>query len=54
MQGIHQLENLEEIAIEFFNMEKEKQKEFLEEIKNIEIKEKYRIKAHGFCLGCML
>jgi hypothetical protein len=35
-------------------MDKDKQKEFLQEIENIEIKEKYKIKAHGFCLGCML
>jgi hypothetical protein len=35
-------------------MDSKKQKEFLEEIPNIEIKEKYGIKAHGFCLGCML
>lgn len=35
-------------------MSKEDQNKFLEEIRNEDINSKYKIKPHGFCLGCML
>lgn len=40
--------------MKFVKMTTEEQDAFLEKVTNIEIRDKYQIKPHGFCLGCML
>ena len=41
-------------AMKFVKMTTEEQDAFLEKITNRDIRDKYGIKPHGFCLGCML